>query len=280
MAGSDRSDVERLRAYWDGVVQGDLTVPEDLDPSTVATVQQLHAWYRPPLPNLAFHTRLQEELMNSAAVSPLDAAPKAPWSGSQVTTNPRGWSAPAGRGRVLEYLASAALVLVTLVAAYLAFGPSHHVGAPTGPSTSVPALQAPATPAPSDMTEGMVLQTTNFGIAEELPEAPVSIHFDRIELPSGASSFSPASDLGLGAYVIESGTAILNPTEDIELFQDGQPHGVTFGGDDTQLEPGEGFILEPNIGGEIRNDGTEPVVFVVISVVPGTPEEPASAPGL
>lgn len=280
MAGGDRSDVERLRVYWDGVVQGDLTVPEDLDPSTVAMVQQLHAWYRPPLPNLAFRTRLQEELMNSAAVSPLGAASKAPWSGSQVTTNPRGWSVPAGRGRVLGYLTSAALVLVTLVVGYLAFGPSRHVGAPTGPSTNIPALQAPATPAPSDMTETGVLETTNFGIAYELPTTPATIEMSRGELLPGASITIPLDNPTLGAYVIESGTMTVNVTEDVPVTRDGQPRGLTYGGEDAQLEPGDGFVRKPNIGGEIRNDGTEPVVYVIISIIPETPEEPASAPGL
>ena len=180
MAGGDRADVERLRAYWDGVVQGDPTVPDDLDPGTAAMVQQLHAWYRPPLPDPAFHVRLQEELMHSAAVSPLGAVPKPhglpvplqPAQTGGLHRVPRAGcrDARGQPGRMLGYLASAALVVVTLVAAYLAFGPSRPAGTPTGPSANLPALLAPATPAPGAMTEEVVLETTLFGLAYDVAD--------------------------------------------------------------------------------------------------------------
>ena len=288
MAGGERADVERLRAYWDGVVRGDPTVPDDLDPDTVAMVQQLHAWYRPPLPDSAFHVRLQEELMTNAAVSSRLAAP---WSAGPIATSPNGRSAPvstrllqrrplAAPGRMLSYLASAALVVVTLVVTYLAFGPSGPAGTDTGPSANLPALLAPATPAPRALTGEVVLESTSFGLAYELPTTPATIEMSRLELPPGASVSIPRDSSVLSAYVVESGSLTINPTEDVPVTRDGKGHGLVYGGDDSQFEPGDGFVMKPTIGGEIRNDGTEPVEYVVIRIVPETPEEPASDPGL
>jgi hypothetical protein len=288
MAADERADVERLRTYWDGVVQGDPTVPDDLDPDMVAVVRQLHAWYRPPLPDPAFRVRVQEELMHSATVPSRIAAP---WSAGPIVSSPNGQSAPgsmrllqqlprAAPGRMLSYIASAALVVVTLVAAYLAFGPSRHAGAPTGPPVNHSALLAPATPAPSAMTDEVLLETTLFGLAYDLPTTPALIHLDRIQLPPGASISFPPDDPGLSAYTIESGMLTINMIDDVPVTRHGQLRGLVYGGEDTQLKPGDGFVRKATIGGEIRNDGTEPVVYAVIRIVPETPEEPASAPGL
>lgn len=287
MAGGDRADVERLRAYWDGVVQGDPTVPDDVDPGTAATVRQLHAWYRPPLPDPAFHDRLQEELMHSATVPSRIAVP---WSAGPNATPPNRRSIsgstrllqrrpPAAPGRMLGYLASAALVLVTLVAT-LMFGLSRPAGTGTGPSPNLPALLAPATPAPGAMTDEVLLETTLFGLAYDLPTTPALIHLDRIQLSPGASVSLPPDDPDLRAYAIESGMLTITMMEDVPVTRHGQLRGLVYGGEDAQLKPGDGFVRKATIGGEIRNDGTEPVVYVVIRIVPEAPEEPAAAPGL
>jgi hypothetical protein len=270
-----------LCRYWDEIARGEPAPPSGLDPELAAIVRRVHALHDVPPPDPAFTNRLEESLMDTTTMSlPLGGTPDRNGrnAGPGRAGTRRAVLIPPRRG-VPAYLATALLVLIVVIGSVLAFG----VRRP-GPQGDTPAILpaisgAPATPAPDARTEG-VLETINFGIAEELPEAPVSIQFDRIELPPGASSSSPASDLGLSAYVIESGTATFTPTDDIELFQEGQPHGVTFGGDETELAPGEGFVLEPNMGGELRNDGTEPVIFTVIRMIPGTPEEPASAPGL
>jgi hypothetical protein len=288
MVGGDRADVERLRAYWDGVVQGDPTVPDELDPGNAAVVRQLHAWYRPPRPDPAFHVRLQEELMHSATVP---AAIATPWSASPIATSPNRQSAagstrllprrPAATPvRMLSYLTSAALVVVTLVAAYLALDPSRHGLAPTGPSANLPVLLAPATPTPGGTTDEVLLETTLFGLVYDFPTTPALIHLDRIQLPPGASVSFPADDLDLSAYTIESGLLTINMMDDVPVTRHGQLRGNLYGGEDTQLKPGDGFVRKATIGGEIRNDGTEPVVYAVIRIVPETPEEPASAPGL
>jgi hypothetical protein len=113
-----------------------------------------------------------------------------------------------------------------------------------------------------------------------LPTTPALIYLDRIQLAPGASVSVPPDSSNLSTYAIESGTLTINMTEDVPVTRHGQLRGLVYGGEDTQLKPGDGFVRKPTIGGEIRNDGTEPVVYAVIRIVPETPEEPASAPGL
>ena len=97
----------------------------------------------------------------------------------------------AAPGQVLSYLTSAVLVAVTLVAAFLAFGPSRHAGAPTGPSANLSALLAPATPALSAMTDEVLLETTLFGLAYDLPTTPAVIHLTG-STPSRSEHLVPA----------------------------------------------------------------------------------------
>jgi len=45
-------------------------------------------------------------------------------------------------------------------------------------------------------------------------------------------------------------------------------------GTETRLGPGDGFVWTPFLGGEVRNDGTEPVVFVSFDIRPYVEETP------
>src|SRR4051812_27434596 len=64
--GDDRADVDRLRSYWDGVVHGDVSTPDELNPGAIAIVQQLHGLYQPQQPNPEFRDQLKEALMATA----------------------------------------------------------------------------------------------------------------------------------------------------------------------------------------------------------------------
>jgi hypothetical protein len=171
-------------------------------------------------------------------------------------------------------------LVVALVAVFLALGPSRPRGVPTGQTDNLPALLAPATPAPDATTTELLLETTLFGLAYDMPTTPAVIHLDRIQLLPGASVSFPSDDLDLSAYAIESGTLTINMIDDVPVTRHGQLRGLVYGGEDTTLKPGDGFVRKPSLGGEIRNEGTEPVVYAVIRIVPETPEEPASDPGL
>jgi quercetin dioxygenase-like cupin family protein len=119
------------------------------------------------------------------------------------------------------------------------------------------------------VTGDVTIDQTTFGNTDQLPTGPATIAMARVELPPGASLAYPADNPAFGAYVVESGTVTVNLMEDFHKTSDGQPHGVVFGGDDAQLEPGDGFFWAPNTEGEIRNDGSEPATLVVVTIVPG-----------
>jgi hypothetical protein len=286
MAGDDRADIERLRDYWDGLVLGKSDTPGDLDPETIDIVNQLRDWYRPSLPDPSFHARMEEDLMLNApmhlhiddrstgqlfALRP-HQQPAMPYAFSM----PRRWMSESSR--LLSYVATVALVVVTLLAITLTAGPGRPGGEHVGKSTTLPALLAPSTPAA--MTEELIIESTLFGLAYDVPTTPALIYLDEVQLLPGTSVSFPADSSDLNAYLVESGVLTMNMAEDVPVTRHGQLRGLVYGGEDTDLEPGDGFVKKPSIGGELRTEDTKPVVLRVIRIVPETPEEPASEPGL
>jgi hypothetical protein len=133
---------------------------------------------------------------------------------------------------------------------------------------SWPSAAQEATPAVI-VTGDVTIEQTPFGNTDQLPAGPATIATARVELLPGASLAYPADNPAFGAYVVESGSVTVNLMDDFHKTSDGQPHGVAIGGEDTQLEPGDGFFWAPNTAGEIRNDGSEPATLVVVTIVPG-----------
>ncbi len=121
-------------------------------------------------------------------------------------------------------------------------------------------------------------EETAFGIADALPLAPASIDLYRIELPPGASISDPATTTnpGLGAHVIESGTVTLRVVSgDVTVTRAGNQatpgaldRELVAAGTEVQLGPGDGFIQMPYAASDLRNDGTEPAVFLGILIFP------------
>ncbi len=48
-------------------------------------------------------------------------------------------------------------------------------------------------------------------------------------------------------------------------------------GTEAQLGPGDGFLLISDVGGEFRNDGTEPVVMSIVGIYPQVALSPDGA---
>jgi hypothetical protein len=287
MAERDDPVVKTVGDFWDALVQGESPVkrpPPELAQAITWAIAQDDA----PRPDSQFVTHLEEHLMataNTPAAVPSVLSTDAwnPWNGRERLDS-RPWARPFRAGTRWHWIptsvATAALVTLTLIGSFFAFGPGRS-SQQAEPPVVIPAVsEAPATPA-AGSSEGSTIEQITFGSVDELPSAPAAIDFIRIELPPGASISYPADDPGLKVYVVESGivTALLDI--DVHVTRDGKPHGVLFGGEERQLEPGEGFMWGPNNPGELRNDGTEPVQLAVVAIVPsGAPIEPASDPGL
>ena len=135
-----------------------------------------------------------------------------------------------------------------------------------------PAHAQEATPVPT-VVGAITVEETRFGLADILPAAPVLISSYRIDMPPG-TALAADPDPGLALYRVASGTVTVAIAEEITLTRDGVPDEVVPGGQAVQLAPGEGFMWLAERGGEVRNDGTEPVVLLVVVIAPeaGLPE--------
>jgi mannose-6-phosphate isomerase-like protein (cupin superfamily) len=133
-------------------------------------------------------------------------------------------------------------------------------------ASHTPTRAQEATPVPT-VVGAITVEETRFGLAEIMPAAPVSIMHYRIEMPPG-TQLAVDPDPSLEMYRIAAGTVTVALAEEITLTRDGVPDEVVSGGEEVQLGPGDGFMWMPESAGELRNAGTEPVVLLVVAIVP------------
>lgn len=145
--GDDDQAHEGLGEYWDALNQGTSeTAPDHLDPTLTGTIQRLHALDNAHAPDPTFVTRLEQEIMSSAAPVWVDlntthqrlagslnghAARRLPPRGVR-----HGWP------RVTS-LVTAALVLLTLIGGYVAVRGSLSSRLLGDRLPTLPALMAP-----------------------------------------------------------------------------------------------------------------------------------------
>jgi len=129
-----------------------------------------------------------------------------------------------------------------------------------------PAGAQEATPVPTVVGE-ITIAETRFGLADIVPTAPVSIVHYRIEMPPG-TQLVVAPNPSLEMYRIASGMVTITLEDDSTLTREGVPDRVLPGGEAAPLGPGDGFMWMPQSAGQVRNDGTEPVVLLVVVMIP------------
>ena len=143
-----------LRRFWDEIARGGPATPGNLDPELAATIRRLHAMRDVPPPNPAYARRLRESIMNATSLPiPFESIQNQIANG--LTVPQTGWTLPSARpappnrrGWPIGSLATAALLLVTLVASLFAFGPLH-----PKPEQRLPMIAAVATPLPDNPVE-------------------------------------------------------------------------------------------------------------------------------
>ena len=129
-----------------------------------------------------------------------------------------------------------------------------------------PARTQEATPVPT-VIGAVTVEETRFGLADIVPAGPAVISQYRIDMPPGTQlAIDPEPSLAM--YRVASGMVTVALAQEITLTRDGVPDEVVAGGQEVQLEPGEGFMGLPESAGEVRNDGTEPVVLLVVVIFP------------
>jgi hypothetical protein len=164
---------------------------------------------------------------------------------------------------VLAFLATAALVLLTLGTSYVAFQRSH-TNTKSGQPASIPALVAPATPSPSRP-------------AEELLDLPIPDEMiprsDALGSGLGHETIPPGStatwDLpALHVEYVISGTFTVRPTGSMQIVRaggGGELESVRSGTEIT-LEPGDAMIAPRETTSDYTNPGPAPAEILTWSM--------------
>jgi len=183
--------------------------------------------------------------------------------------NPAGWSAIAGA--FLNRRTAQSSVLVVVLAGLLAVG-----------NASIAVAQE-GTPAADEyaMPEGVTFDGLAFGTVAVTPPGPVDLGLYRSRLEPGAS----VGLAGGAAYYlisVESGTITFHVdapalvtravagTPAAQIPDQTAPEEAA-AGTDVVLEQGDAALFSPNpggAGGEVRNDGQEPVTVLVVEAQP------------
>jgi quercetin dioxygenase-like cupin family protein len=144
------------------------------------------------------------------------------------------------------------------------------------------ALAQEATPAAEEM-EGITFEPLSFALGIDVA-SPLNLFVVRIGIEPGTVLPNDAKDPSLGIVVVESGTLTVQLDAPVsvtrgaglgEALEAAEATGdfstlmeAITPGEAVTLEAGDAAYLPANSGGEIRNDGQEPVVALGFLVVP------------
>jgi hypothetical protein len=140
-------------------------------------------------------------------------------------------------------------------------------------------LAQEATPAgETGAEEGVSFELFALAPVQTLPPAPASIILGRDRIEPGALHVV-APDLGLGLIYAETGTTIVRVEAAVVVTRagsGGEPGPQEEIAADTEFTfgPGDSFVWPPNVGGEARNEGTEPATAIVSIIYPDEPATP------
>ena len=226
---ADPRSGDRLEQAWDAVWRGD-SPTAGLDPRLAEALQALHARDRVPPADPAFVADVRKELVASAALlaPPTGRNLTAPNGRSTVTPLPASYQTVTGAAvrrfparRLPTHLATAALLLLTLVGSFLAFGPGRPGRQPVSP-TVIPALSGTSAADIGPTTE--TLLDTN---VPALPEGRMRVAVDRWTLqPSPAELVLPA-DEGVVLMTVDSGEVTVTAGGTERRLQAGDAIDVT-----------------------------------------------------
>ncbi len=266
--GDDRSAA--ADRYWDAVIRGERP-GDDIDPTLAETIARMRELGDAPEPDPVFVARLERDL--ATAARPLSPYVRAVPHGAATSPNgtvptrllpppasPR--TIPLGR-RVLAQVTSAALLVLTLVAGFVAFG---WPGArPT----------APAVPAPVRWSSTLLLQA---GLSE-MPAGELGVRIDRWTFPArGGEWQSTAPSLPKPVYV-EAGSLVATVDAKATLARAASvKRGAVSvpAGTDVPLRSGDLLVVPAGARFALRADADNAptLLLVVLGRSPGE-EEPA-----
>jgi hypothetical protein len=132
------------------------------------------------------------------------------------------------------------------------------------------AQQSVSTPGPDEfqLAPGQIGRELASGRFEKPPAGPLHIGLLRVTNDPGSVSSGGGPDDPTGALVlVESGAVTVRLDEPARITRTTGPEEVAADTEFT-LGPGESFVWEPFVVGEVRNDGQEPAVTFVGFLAP------------
>lgn len=235
---SDAGLDEAIDRFWDQIAQHRASDAGDLDPAAAATLRRLHAADDGPGPDRAFAKRLREELMHAH----MHAHASEPFAGLSLPLAPSHGVRPLpgriDRRSFVAYLATAALLLLTVGGSFFAFGIGRFGRLNDAPAY-LPALSGtPATP------ETVVTETLFDAPVDNLPTGTGEAAFIRWTLKPSATDLVALPQEGPRFFVVESGEVT-----------------VTEAGTEQRLTGGDTYVVaDPNQEVSIHVNGPEEAV--------------------
>jgi hypothetical protein len=246
--------------YWDALSQGRRSsAAPALDASLVDVIDWLRRLDAPASPDAAFVTRLEQQILRSSettgfALSPPPASLTASVNGHSALES---WPAPhlahgPSRSRwALAQLATAALVLVTLLGSFVAFrGSLRFMGPPERP-VILPAIDG--VQASSALVEALVADWPTGG-------PPFFVSIQRITLDPGAVEAASTDPTGMGPelFTVEAGTVAVAADGPVFVTRgSAQPQAAPTAvpaGTTIVLEEGDQYFAPTAVSFRRRND--------------------------
>ena len=145
---------------------------------------------------------------------------------------------------------------------------------------STNAQESFSTPGPDEfeLAPGQIGRELTSGRFEKPPAGPLHMGLLRITSDPGTVSSGGGPDDPTGALIlVESGAVTVRLEEPATITRTTGPEEVAADTDFT-LGPGESFVWEPFVVGEVRNDGQEPAVTFAAFLAPADWEFEESTP--
>ena len=258
--------------YWDALLAGSIRErAADLDPSLIDTIHRLRALDDARAPDPTFVNRLEHEMMGSHANAIwLEPAIANPWTiatpNGHRSMSSAGQSLPGldDRRRALAQLATVALVLLTLLASFVAFRGPLQLMTPDEQPAVIPAIEGtPEAVLPPGVTADTILFQH---VLDEIPDGADWAGVERTTLPPGVmmNQGSPG-DAGVGPYLyrVEAGTVTGQVDGPIAVTRAGTATEEPLAPDASIiLNPGDVAFVPPGVASHWRNTGSSPATVL------------------
>ena len=262
----ERRIEEQAGRAWDAIASGGAPDPGGLDPTLLETMRRLQALGARPRPDASFANRLEAQLVQTLAAADLAPPTQNPGltavsNGRKVWARPGAAVPPVSPRWTLSQLATAALVLLTLVSSFVVFGGPLRPGSHGERPAFIPAPDgAPTSILPPGITEDTVLMQGTF---DEIPEEPIYAGLVQTTIAPGAVvPLGKSENNGVGPLLfrVESGVLTVQADGPVTVTRAGArvPEKV-MSGEKIALNIGDNALTPSGTASRWQNTGTTPV---------------------